>query len=77
MKQQTKQVQENSNLEPTVTNEELKIASRYSDLVEEYDLLRNRFDIRYRGSHELTYTQRKQLERVRKYEQELRRKYTK
>ena len=69
---QTKQVQEEI-LEPTVTNEELTISKRYTDLVEEYDLIRNRFDIRYKGSHELTYTQRKQLERIRKYEQELRR----
>lgn len=50
--QQTEQVQES--LEPTVTNEQLKIASRYSDLVEEYDLIRGKYDIRNKGSHELT-----------------------
>lgn len=68
----TEQVQES--LEPTVTNEELKLASRYSDLVEEYDMLR-RYDIRYRTG--LSYYQREQVERIRIYETELRRKYTK
>ena len=74
---QTKQIQELQSLEPCVTIEDLHIANRYSGLVEEYDLIRYRYDIRFKGSHELSCTQSKQLERVRKYEQELRRKYTK
>ncbi len=70
--QQTKQVQDSVILEPTVTNEDLVISKRYADLVYEYDLIKNRFDIRYKGSHELTASQREQLQRVRKYEQEVR-----
>jgi len=67
--QRTKQVEE-ERLEPYVTRDELYNARRYSDLVEKYDMLR-RWDIRYRTA--LKYYQREQVERIRRYESELRR----